>query len=167
METFKAVPNVPRYEVSDRGTVRSTTRLGVRVAKWTTGDRYPSVCVMFPDGTKKTVRVHTLVLEAFHGPRPLGAVARHKNDDPRDCCADNLEWGTQKQNIEDKKSNGGYRCGEANHRAKLTDAQVLELRSDSRYRWKPAEYAERFGVSKAAVIDARIGRTSKHLTSKN
>lgn len=164
MEVFKPIPSVPRYEVSNLGTVRSNTRLGRRTVKWNTkGNRYPQVCVMYPDGTKKTFRVHLLVLEAFHGPRPVGNVARHKNDDPMDCRAANLEWGTQKQNIDDKKRNGGYSCGEANHSSKLTDAQVLEIRADPRFRWKPEEYAGRFGVSKGAVVDARVGRTFKHL----
>lgn len=166
METFKPIPGVPRYEVSDLGTVRSNTRLGIRLVQWdTTGDRYPRVCVMFPDGKKKSFRVHILVLITFVGPRPTGQVARHKDDNPQNCKATNLEWGTQKQNIADKKLNGGYRQGEASHMSKLTDAQVLELRSDQRYRYRPKDYADKFGVSKACIVDARIGVTFKHLPS--
>lgn len=163
METFKPVVGVPRYEVSNLGSVRGTTRLGVRMLRWDTTERYPRVCLMLVDGTKFTRRVHLLVLEAFVGPRPPGMVARHKDDNPLKCQASNLEWGTQKENIDDKKKNGGYRNGEASHMSKLTDAQVVEIRSDNRYRWKPLEYAFKFGVSKGCVVDARVSRTFCHL----
>lgn len=49
---------------------------------------------------KKTV--HSLVLEAFVGPRPEGYVSRHLDNDPFNNNRYNLEWSTQKVNIADK-----------------------------------------------------------------
>ena len=165
METWVKIAWCTRYEVSDLGKVRSVgVRGGGRILRQELTDRYPRVCLFTPDGKKITRRVHVLVLEAFKGVRPAGMVGRHLDDDPLNCKASNLEWGTHKQNKEDMKVNGNYKSGGAHPLAKLTNAQVLEIRADPRYRYKPEEYAERFGVSRAAVIDARTGKTFKHLT---
>lgn len=59
------------------------------------------------DGTRyhtvykgKTYRVHQLVCEAFHGPKPFdGAVVMHKDECASNNCPDNLQWGTQKENL--------------------------------------------------------------------
>ena len=48
----------------------------------------------------KTHKVHVLVCEAFHGPKPFPqAVAMHLDEDSRNNKPTNLEWGTQKQNL--------------------------------------------------------------------
>lgn len=48
--------------------------------------------------------VHRLVLETFVGPCPEGMEARHvKTNDPGNNHLENLEWGTPKQNGEDRK----------------------------------------------------------------
>ena len=45
-------------------------------------------------------KVHQLVCEAFHGPKPFdGAVVIHKNEDAHDNRPENLKWGTQKENL--------------------------------------------------------------------
>lgn len=48
----------------------------------------------------KNYRVHRLVCEAFHGPAPFeGAVVMHLDEDNQNNRADNLKWGTQKENL--------------------------------------------------------------------
>jgi len=163
MDTFKPIPCAPRYEISEDGAIRGNTRNGLTYRKWDTSERYPRVSLCLPNGTVIYRRVHILVLEAFVGPRPKGMVARHIDDDPLNCRRSNLRWGTRAENTEDRHKNKGWGGGEANHCSKLTNAQVLEIRADPRYRWKPKEYAEKFGVSKACVVEARIGRTFKNL----
>lgn len=45
-------------------------------------------------------KVHQLVCEAFHGPRPFPtAVVIHLNEDAHDNRPENLKWGTQKENL--------------------------------------------------------------------
>ncbi len=46
------------------------------------------------------LKVHQLVCEAFHGPRPSkDHVVSHKNENALDNRWDNLEWTTQKDNL--------------------------------------------------------------------
>jgi hypothetical protein len=45
-------------------------------------------------------KVHHLIAEAFHGPPPFeGAVAMHRDENAANNRASNLEWGTQKENL--------------------------------------------------------------------
>lgn len=49
---------------------------------------------------KKTLKVHRLVCEAFHGPPPFdGAVVIHLDEDSHNNDPANLKWGTQKENL--------------------------------------------------------------------
>lgn len=57
-------------------------------------------------GVKNKCLVHRLVAEAFV-PNPNGyPVVRHINDDPEDNRYVNLEWGTQKDNMQDCRDRG-------------------------------------------------------------
>lgn len=48
----------------------------------------------------KTYKVARLVCEAFHGEPPFPrAVCMHKDENAANNRADNLEWGTQQQNL--------------------------------------------------------------------
>jgi hypothetical protein len=47
-----------------------------------------------------TLKIHQLVCEAFHGPRPFPtAVVIHRDEDGLNNRKDNLKWGTQKENL--------------------------------------------------------------------
>jgi hypothetical protein len=62
--------------------------------------RYPRVSLR---GRKQYV--HALVAGAFHGARPAAQLARHLDDVPDNCSAENLAWGTAKQNAADRSRN--------------------------------------------------------------
>lgn len=116
----KWVP-VPGYEglysVSSRGTVRSEPR---RIAHYRGGESVLPARELKPDISAtyyrvtlcregKTTResIHRLVCEAFHGPAPEGKPwVLHKNGNPRDNRAENLYWGTPKENMQDKIRHG-------------------------------------------------------------
>lgn len=51
------------------------------------------------NGRTVNFRVHRLVADAFLGPRPPGAVIIHTNEDRTDNRAINLEYGTQRANL--------------------------------------------------------------------
>jgi hypothetical protein len=95
-----------RYQVSDLGRVRSLRR-GECVLKSQLNTNGYLVNYIYPSGGPRKLRsVHTLVAEAFLGPRPNGLDVRHKNDIKTDCRAGNLEYGTRSQNMKDAVKNG-------------------------------------------------------------
>ena len=92
--------------------------------------------------------VHRLVCEAFHGPAPEGAQVRHLDGNNRNNCADNLAWGTQKENHADKLKHGTSPKGERNPMAKLTQQIVSEMREQrAKYGTPFYRIAKQYGVS--------------------
>lgn len=93
-----------RYEVSSAGRVRSLPR--ARTAGHPLkGTPHPGGYVLVAiDGRKR--KIHDLVLQAFIGPRPLGAVTRHLDNDPTNNRVENLRWGTQRENMLDRVEHG-------------------------------------------------------------
>lgn len=47
----------------------------------------------------KTYKVHRLVCEAFHGAAKPGQVCMHLDENSRNNKPNNLQWGTQKENM--------------------------------------------------------------------
>ena len=84
---------------------------------------YRIIMVRRDDATSKQSprKVHQLVCEAFHGPRPFSkAVVIHLNEDAHDNRPENLKWGTQKENLNAPKfiEYCKSRTGENNPRVK-------------------------------------------------
>lgn len=104
---------VGMYEVSNLGRVRSIPRVdtngrsrkGRVLLQHIVGEDYPGVSLS-RGGKVKKVYVHTLMLEAFVGPRPPGAAGLHWNDVPNDNRLENLRWGTYGENYADAVRNG-------------------------------------------------------------
>lgn len=72
-----------------------------------TGYRHITITANRSDtGKQKRAHIHHLVCEAFHGPRPEGLLALHRNGDKLDNRAENLYWGTSRQNMEDSIRHG-------------------------------------------------------------
>jgi len=115
-------------------------------------------------GARGNVRRHVLVCETFHGPRPLNAVVRHKNGKPGDDREDNLEWGTQEENLQDAVRHGTTTKGSKNARAILTEEQVVEIKQRLRAGEGTSSLADWFYMSKQAICDIRAGRTWSHIS---
>ena len=109
------------YEVSDLGRVRSLDRLaclgrggvvGVRAGRLlspaTDSRSGYQVVSLWATPIRRSARVHTLVLEAFVGPRPKGFEALHDNGDPGDNRLANLSWNTPKMNAADTRRHGRH-----------------------------------------------------------
>lgn len=110
---WKPVPGYPGYEVSDQGQVRSLApTLGARrhgkVLKPMLQNGYRYVGVYRGGRQPDRRKVAVMMLEAFVGPRPDGAHACHRDDDPVNDTLENLYWGTQSQNELDKVRNGNH-----------------------------------------------------------
>ena len=60
---------------------------------------------------KKTFKVHQLVCEAFHGPKPFpSAIVLHLDEEASNNSADNLRWGTRKENQNFPKAMAAFKA---------------------------------------------------------
>lgn len=79
------------------------------------GRPYPMVTLTYDNGERLqrvTLAVHKLMCWTFHGPPPFdGAMVRHINDHKLDWHAENLAWGSAKDNSEDRKKNRAAKYG--------------------------------------------------------
>lgn len=100
------------YEVSNHGNVKSVDRevphgntSGTRKIKGRILKQYRHnsmghwIVGLCREGKSKNYFVHSLVLEAFVGPKPQGKVACHGEKGTYDNCLDNLRYGTQWENV--------------------------------------------------------------------
>ena len=81
------------------------------------------------ENKKVTKHVHRLVCMAFHGsPERESMQVRHLDGNPANNGPENLAWGSQQENWQDRKSHGNGIDGERHHAAKLTDAERANLK---------------------------------------
>lgn len=104
-EIWRLVPSVPGLLASSRGRVMIAPKMGTgrnankqyggyaRTGEWD-GKRY----LLQWEG--RTYKVARLVCEAFKGPAPEGKnVCMHLDENSRNNVPTNLQWGTQKENL--------------------------------------------------------------------
>lgn len=87
------------------------------------------------EGKNKTIKGHRIVLETFVGPCPEGLETRHLDGNGLNNRLENLEWGSKKDNGEDRVKHGSSdRVRQARRgntdgaKGKVTLAMVLEMR---------------------------------------
>lgn len=128
MEQWRPVVQDPRYEVSSEGRVRGPNGISSR-------SQSAGYIQVYIRGRLRYV--HTLILEAFIGPRPKGMLALHQNDVKLDNRLANLRWGTRMQNADDAKRNrpeGYLTADRIRHfaRAGFNNSEIGELLAISR-----------------------------------
>lgn len=94
-----------------------------------------------------TTLAHRFSYELHHGPIPAGMVVRHSCHTPS--CANplHLVLGTQADNIADSVNSERHCRGESHGCAKLTEAQVIEIRAQRAAGASYPSLSEKFGVS--------------------
>lgn len=137
-----------------------------------TGQRDRKGYGRFWDGAEK-VLAHRHAWLTARKPIPDGLFVCHKCDNPPCCNPNHLFLGTNLVNVRDAVEKGrprgaqiSPRRGEANNRAKLTEAQVIEIRRrlrEPRYHGYLADLASDFGVTRNAVASIRDGATWQHV----
>jgi hypothetical protein len=81
------------------------------------------------DSKRVTRSIHRLVCMAFHGmPEKKSTQVRHLDGNPSNNKPENLKWGTQIENWQDRKAHGRGCEGEKHPMAKLTDEECQHLR---------------------------------------
>lgn len=154
-ERWRPVVGIEGYEVSDQGRVRSL-KYSVPMVMNTHDTRQGYVRVILrSDGRNLGRTVHSLVLEAFVGPRPKRHVCEWKNRRIWDNRLSNLKWSTRSE------SKCMLRPYKAPTTAKLTERQVLEIYFSNE---RGVDLAEKYGVGATAISRIRKGKTWKHVT---
>lgn len=158
-ESWKPVVGHPGYEVSSLGRVKSRIGREVRILKPGIASRdYPRVVLSGRIGRT----VHSLVAEAFLGPRPNGKQIRHLDGNKVKSILANLVYGTPAENAADSIRHGSSPVGSKHYVAKLTERIVRAIRK-SEGKVTKAELARRYGVSRAAIRLAQAGKTWKYV----
>ena len=114
---------------------------------------YAHVCLTKKGVPNKIARIHRLVARAFVQGYFEGAVVNHKDENPKNNRADNLEWCTQKYNV--SYNGASYRARE-NRRKKVVqmtkDGKVIATFESSR------EAARQTGIRNGNICAACSGR---------
>lgn len=91
----------------------------------------------------------------------------HVNGNTLDNRAENLEWvtGSENQIRSFKTGLRERKVGELNHKSRLTDRQVCEIREewDTTHKRSRRQLALEYGVSEACIKDVLESRTYRHL----
>lgn len=167
MET-KPVSCAIGYSVSKCGTVISHHRLEPFALKPCRHPQGYLKVVLKVDGGYKNFLVHRLVMLAWVGPCPKGAVTNHINGDKTDNRLENLEYCTQSYNMAHSYATGlspkpPTRCGENAPKAKLTEEQVIALRNSAATGTSLKELARTFGITSPTVSKIVLRQTWRHI----
>lgn len=160
------------YEISNWGVVRRSRRSKARSSspgnqkghlkaqRLRNGYFWISLC---QGSVAKAMTVHKLVTLAFLGPRPKGLQVNHKNGVRHDNRISNLEYVTPRQNTLHSKEVLKKAIGSKHHGAKLTEADIPEIRR----RWDEGEsrvaIARDFGVTPQSIRGIGIRKTWRHV----
>jgi len=169
---FCQIPDFARYAISKDGIVLSICRRARGANRpWSEARRistsslkqgYPFVQLQGEDGPRD-IKVHTLMLETFVGPRPDGMQCRHLDGDKTNNRITNLTWGTGVENQHDRILHGTSSQGEKHHYAKLTNDDVLEIRRRAANGELHRVIAADFPVTSSSVQYIVNRRTWRHI----
>ena len=154
---WRAVAGWPNYTVSNRGDV--TGPMGPRKL---TRSVYGYMTVMLCNGQRRNGHMaHRLVCAAFNGPAPEGRPqVGHLNGVRDDNRAENLAWVSPKENTEHRRLHGRAFFGAGNPNAKLTSAEVLDIRQRAAAGESYVSIAKDLGyVKEWAVRRAALGKS--------
>lgn len=114
------IPDFPNYTIDRDGRVFGLYRKRF-LNPWASSTGHLRVDIRNSENLQKKPYIHDLVAVTFLGPKPLGAIVRHLNDDPSDNRLQNLKYGNQSDNTADSIKNG-------RHKQKFSSEQIQHIR---------------------------------------
>lgn len=163
---WRTLQGLSHYPITNDGRVLSMWKGSpVELSGGIDKDGYRKYVLIDDNGSRRYVRRCSMVCEAFHGPRPDGAVVRHhdgtrQNDDPR-----NLSWADQKTNLADRIEHGTAPRGERSVKARITTAQAGEIKRALAEGGNPRDIARRIGCTAGTVFAIRYGLSWRWLSA--
>jgi hypothetical protein len=158
---WRGVSGFPNYQVSRNGEVRNVTRN--KLLTPVRNRREYCLVNLYRYGKPKNFLLHRLVAAAFLGVIPPGWEVNHKNGRKCDNTVENLEIVTPEQNRQHAVRRGLMRRGERNPKAKLTEAEVKEIRRQRANGVRVRDIARRYDLSEGAVYLICRRGTWKHV----
>ena len=147
------------YEVSDHGRVKSLSRYvrchtdskrlhkGKILENIIPPDRYYKA-LLCRNGETKQVYIHTLVCEAFIGPRPKNSHCMHLDGDKKNNHISNLRYGSPSCNAAFMIDDGTVSRGVKRYNAKLDEVKVREIRKLAKKGISHRLIAEQYGIGR-------------------
>jgi hypothetical protein len=160
------IPNFPGYFATDEGQILSYKRGVARIRQaHLSGSRY-LILSLWNNGVATNRSVHSLVLEAFVGPRPTPLhQVRHLNGIRIDNRLENLAWGTASENANDRKDHGTQVLGSRVGTNQLTEQDVINLRQEIVAGATLNRLAMRYNVNATTIYFAAVGINWPHVHS--
>ena len=153
------------YTINDKGEIYSDN-CGKMKTRNKSKTGYQIINFMKEDGTKKTFRVHRLVMMAFSPIKNSEKMeVNHIDGDKKNNNFDNLEWCTPSENQKHAVRLGlqKTRCGEDSNLSKLTRNEVetiFDLYEDGR---PVSDIARKIGCSSSNVSCILTGKSWKQI----
>lgn len=163
------------YQVSNRGQIRSLdkkvrNRYGAqikrgKILKNQIGKRGYMVILLYKENKPKAITIHRLVCTAFNKNTENKPQVNHKDGNRFNNNSYNLEWVTQQENIKHAWENKlmNPKRGEGAGNSKLTEKNVIKIRSLLQKGKTQTKIALLFNCSGRAISDINVGRTWKHI----
>lgn len=98
----------------------------------------------------------------YHHPGETAIVVRHSCDTTNCWNPEHLKNGSHDDNVQDKVSKDRHLYGEKHYNAKLTAADVIEIRNSE---LTPVQLAKKYSVSRGAIHFILNKQSWKHVTS--
>lgn len=98
-EVWVAMPEYRRVEVSNLGRVRVVDDKKIKIVTPRAGESKFLRVGLIEDKTGRKVSrfLHVLIATAFHGAHPERTPLRFRDDNTKNCCADNVYWAPRKK----------------------------------------------------------------------
>jgi hypothetical protein len=108
----------------------------------------------------KVMMAHRVAYEVANGAIPKGMAVCHRCDVPSCINPNHLFLGTFYENSMDMVKKGRHKHGESHFAAKLTDEDILKIRSDNR---SGSQIAKDYGISKNYISNIKLKKNWSHV----
>ena len=154
---FKPIDGHPRYEISKEGIIRNVQTKKIK-SQYIGGTGYYMVSFSY-NNKSKPQRVHRLLAKTFIlNPNNLPEI-NHKDGDKLNYELSNMEWCTHAKNMEHAFLNGlANNTGENNGQSKITQDQVIEIKSRILSGESQYSIAKDYPVSRSCIEGIKTGR---------
>ena len=162
METYKTIPFAPNYAVSDLGNIKNIIT-GKVLKPFENGLGYKKV-FLYNKPNRIQMYVHRLVALCFIDNSLNHKEVNHIDGNKNNNRLDNLEWCSRYENVQHAIIKGLWDLKGENHKnSKLSNSNVLEIKSLLKLGKSQKELAQKFNVDKSLISLINRGKTRSQI----